>query len=413
MIEESKKRIKTLSSHVQCMLNGDLDSEVVIEGDDEIAELSFTIDELRYTLKGMIEEVELSKKEEIDNRKKYLQKSINNILITLKEIANGNVSVKVEPKREDDEVIIRLCIGINKMVDSLKNIINQVKRSALVINTSVNQMVSIAEEQSEGSNEQAASINETSATVKEFAATSKQIEENANNVLEITNRLMNIVSKGLGSVDKSNSGMREINLICKENSTRIVDLEKKSQAINEVADTIGGIANTTNILSINASIEAAKAGEVGRGFAVVASEIRDISHQIIGLTKRVHEIVSQIQSAVNTFVMASESQLQKATKGVELSNLVRAFFIDIKDFTSSKVVEASKQITISAKQQVVASDQIVTAMKEIAVVSNQTSQGSKQVTTAAGNLSKIAQRLEENISIFHVQEDNDKEETGK
>ncbi|MGA1791828.1 MAG: methyl-accepting chemotaxis protein [bacterium] len=263
--------------------------------------------------------------------------------------------------------------SINKLIESLGIIIGQIRDASLQITASSEQIQTAAQEQATGANEQFASVSEVSSTVEEMASASKHIAENAQLVAELSKQSL--------------AGMEAIRDNTGQEANRILVLGEKSQMIGEVIAMIDDIAKQTNILALNASIEAERAGEAGKGFAVVAIEIRELATNVAKSTKQIREIIKEIQDATNASVMATENVGKSVAEGIELS---------------SKVAESANQISVATLQQGNASEQVVQAIQNIHSITNQFAASTKQTETSATELNRLSVDLKQVMSGFKL-----------
>jgi CHASE3 domain sensor protein len=252
-------------------------------------------------------------------------------------------------------------------------------------------------QQSSGSREQATSMAEISTTVSELLAASRQIAESARRVSEISGETSQAAGAGDQTVLRADESVaairRQVDLIV----GHMLDLGKKSQRIGGILEIITELAEQTNILSINASVEAAGAGEAGRRFGVVADEIRKLAERVAGSTKEIRDLVEEVRAAVNTTVMATEGGAKAAEAGTRQFGELTASFKGIVQ-SVEKSAEAAREIELSTKQQALAVEQVNVAItgitqttRESEASSNQTLQTSRELTQLSKALSRLVQ----------------------
>ena len=263
------------------------------------------------------------------------------------------------------------------------------------IRNSSTELQSAANQQTTSAREQATSMNEISTTVSELLATSRQIAESAQRVAHIAEETAGAARKGDRTVRETHESIAGIKKHVDQVVTHMLDLGKKSQQIGSVVDIIDELAEQTNILSINASIEAAGAGEAGRRFAVVADEIRKLAERTGGSTREIAALIEEIRSAVNTTVMATEGGAKAVDAGTRQFGEVTAAFEQIVKLVGTST-DAAREIELSTKQQSTAVEQVniavvnaAQATKEAEASSGQTLQTAGQLATLSGELAQL------------------------
>ncbi|MBI4651398.1 HAMP domain-containing protein, partial [Candidatus Desantisbacteria bacterium] len=302
-------------------------------------------------------------------------------------------------KKQSNDEIGQLSDHFNYMVDRLKNLVEEIKSAGLRIGSASAEFFASSEQQAGGATQQAAAVSEITATIEELSNTARQIAENSNAVVKISEETFHQAENGFSSVEDTIKGMEDIKNKAQQTSEKIVLLGERSQEIGEVIDIIDDIANQTKLLSLNAAIEAAKAGEYGKGFAVVAVEIRLLAENVVKSTTKIKNIVKEIQDASNASVMATEQSMKKIEDGVILAKKAGEGLKEILEIAEQTTSEA-KQISNSIQQQKSANEQVVISMKEISDVTRQLAGGAKEGTAAVSELNKLAEELKIAINQF-------------
>ncbi len=251
------------------------------------------------------------------------------------------------------------------------------------------ELQSAASQQATGAKETATSMNEISTTVSELLATSRQIAESSQRVAHISEETTSAAKAGDQTVGQAHESIVSIKRQVDQVVTHMLDLGKKSQQIGSVVDIINELAEQTNILSINASIEAAGAGESGRRFAVVADEIRKLAERTGGSTREIATLVEEIRAAVNTTVMATEGGAKAVDAGARQFGEVTAALDHIVKLVATST-DAAREIELSTKQQTTAVEQVNIAIVNAAQATKETEASSSQTLQTAGQLATLS-----------------------
>lgn len=235
-------------------------------------------------------------------------------------------------------------------------------------------------------------MNEISTTISELLATSRQIAESAQRVAQIAGQTANAGRSGEQTIAKAQAYITDVRRQVDVIVDHMLALGDKSQQIGGVLDIVTELAEQTNILAINSTIEAAGAGEAGKRFAVVADEIRKLADRVAGSTKEIRGLIDVVRSAVNTTVMATETGSKAVDAGNEqFANVASAFgeIADLVDTTN----EAAREIELSTKQQSTAVEQVNVAISDVAQSTNETEAGSRQTFETASQLTSLSREL--------------------
>lgn len=277
----------------------------------------------------------------------------------------------------------------------------QIGSAVLHIQSSSGQLEAAANQQTSGSKEQVTSMNEISTTTKELVSTARQISESAQHVAHIAENTASAARNGELTLQKAQEAIaaikRQVDLIV----SHMLDLGKKSQQIGGILEIINELAEQTNILSINATIEATGAGESGKRFSVVADEIRKLADRVASSTKEIRTLIDEIRAAVNTTVMATESGSKAVEAGTKQFSEVASSFQQIAGLVST-TTQATREIELSTKQQTTSVEQVNVAISNIAqsakeseASSSQTLQTVSELTTLSRALAKLIQPKEQ------------------
>ncbi|HEY2393381.1 MAG TPA: CHASE3 domain-containing protein [Candidatus Angelobacter sp.] len=268
----------------------------------------------------------------------------------------------------------------------------QIGQAVRHVQSSSVELQATANQQASGAKESSTAMNEITTTISELMATSRQIAESAQQVAHVAEETSKAARSGDQTVERAHESVssikRQVDLIV----THMLDLGKKSQQIGGILEIINELAEQTNILAINATIEAAGAGDAGKRFAVVADEIRKLADRVGGSTKEIRTLIEEIRAAVNTTVMATEG----GTKAVDLG--ARQFAevtTALKQITSllGTTTEAAREIGLSTKQQATAVEQVNVAIASVATATRETETGLSQTLQTATQLTGLSREL--------------------
>jgi methyl-accepting chemotaxis protein len=273
-----------------------------------------------------------------------------------------------------------------------RSLSGQIGAAVRHVQSSSAELQSAANQQATGAKESATAMTEITTTISELLATSRQIAESAQRVAHVAEETSAAARAGDTTVQKShesvNSVKRQVDLIV----THMLDLGKKSQQIGGILEIINELAEQTNILAINATIEASGAGDAGKRFAVVADEIRKLADRVGGSTKEIRTLIEEIRAAVNTTVMATEG----GSKAVDLG---ARQFVEVTDALKQitellgTTTAAAREIELSTKQQSTAVEQVNIAVSNVAKAAKETEVSSGQTLQTAGQLAGLSREL--------------------
>ncbi len=287
------------------------------------------------------------------------------------------------------------------MLDSLQDNTARLREAMNNITSATAQISGATAEQSATATEQAAAVIETTSSLEEVRQTSEQSAERAQMVSDMAGNSLQLADRGLQAIQKTEEGMLNLKEQVRTIAETILALSEQTQAIGEIIATVNDIADQSNLLALNAAMEAARAGDAGRSFAVVASEVRNLADQSRQATGQVKSILGDIQKAANTAVMVTEQGTKRAETGVELTKSSGEVVRAIREHTQ-RVNQAAQQIAASARQQLAGMNQITQAVENINVGATQTQTGMRQVEQAARNLDNLAGQLAQLVKRYKV-----------
>lgn len=280
-----------------------------------------------------------------------------------------------------------------------RSFIQQLTSAAEQLNQASLNILMATSAQSTSASEQAAAINEITSTINEVKQTSQQALEKAQGVIDVAERSVEASKVGGRAVEQSIEGMHQIKEQVESIAEKILALSEQTQMIGEIIATVNDIAEQSKLLALNASIEAAKAGEHGKGFAVVSMEIRNLAEQSKQATIQVRKILGEIQKATNSAVIVTEEGSKRVEIGVDLANSAG---VNIHQLTEAieESARMAKQIAASAKQQSIGMEQVSIAMSNINKASGENVKSIKQTEQVSRSLGALTGQINKLIEEF-------------
>ncbi len=322
---------------------------------------------------------------------------LHEIAAISKQVADGNLAVTVKPVSHDDQ----LGNAFAEMVASLRKINQELLNGVNVLAASASQILSSTTEVASGVTETTTSVTETTATVEEVKQTAQVSAEKSRAVSESAQQAVLIAQQGSTAVEKTIEGINHIRTLMEAVAESVMKLSEQTLAIGEIITSVSDMAQQSNLLAVNAAIEASKAGEQGKGFAVVAQEIKSLADQSKQATGQVRAILGDIQKATGASVMAAEQVSKAVDMGVkQAAESGEAIGRLAESITES--ANAATQIAASSQQQFIGIDQISLAMENIKQAAEQNVSGTRQAEQAAHSLHELGQKLKEMVEKYRV-----------
>jgi methyl-accepting chemotaxis protein len=344
--------------------------------------------------------IETNRKDEIGIMVKsfdLMNKSVLDMTRLSEKIADGDLTVKITPRSEKDS----LGKALATMAKNFKKQINDIREGINVLSSSTSEIMASVSQLASGSAETATSVNETTSTIEEIKQTAEVSNQKATEVADSAQKISLISQDGKKSVQETIEGMNKIKKQMESIAGIVVRLSDQSQSIGEIASSVNDLAEQSNLLAVNAAIEAAKAGEQGKGFVVVAQEIKNLAERSKESTIQIRNILSDIQKAISSAVMATEQGGKVIDEGLELSSTSSEVITTLAT-SVEQASQANLQIAASSQQQVVGMDQVTSAMESIKEASLQTAASTKQAESSVTDLHKLGEKLQDILKQYKL-----------
>jgi len=330
---------------------------------------------------------------------KLMSAPLRNLADKAEQIAGGNLHISIEQTSNDE--VGQLAGAFSVMTHNLRELIGRLSETSVKLSNSSNELKATAEQISVGTEEVAAQAGTVAVASEEMAATSSDIANNCHLAADSAQQAASTTQYGFDVVAKTVDGMRKRGDEVRANAKNIASLGERSDQIGAIVATIEDIADQTNLLALNAAIEAARAGEQGRGFAVVADEVRALAERTTRATREIGEMIKAIQTETAQAIVSMEAGVKGSEQGVsdaaELETSLRA----ILDQVSSVSTQVS-QIATAAEEQTATTSEITNNINMITQVVHDTSRGAQESADAAAGLFDKAEELQQLIQKFRL-----------
>jgi methyl-accepting chemotaxis protein WspA len=324
---------------------------------------------------------------------------MSRVVETLDIMRTGDLTKRLDLHRSDEFGTLET--GFNRMTDELTALVGQAQKSSAQVATSVSEIAATSKEQQATASETAATTTEIGATSREIFATSRDLVRTMNEVSAVSEQAALLAGTGQDGLTRMEETMHHVMDAAGSVNAKLAILNEKASNINQVVATIAKVADQTNLLSLNAAIEAEKAGEYGRGFAVVATEIRRLADQTAVATFDIEQTVKEIQSAISAGVMGMDKFTEEVRRGMLDVQLVGGQLSQIIGQVQT-LAPRFQMVNEGMQTQATGADQINQALTQLSEAAQQTVESLRQSSQAIDDLTLVASGLRTSVSRFKV-----------
>ncbi len=412
MARRTSSPIRKLSDAAKQVASGNNRIKVEIASKDEVGELAEAFNTMVENIRSAFSEAQ--KKSEIaeasaqeakmakvraESERQYLADSVDIMLYEMEKFKSGDLTINL--KSEKDDEIRKLYDGFNQAALNIRKMIKKVSESVETTASAATQISSSSEELAAGAQEQSAQSSEVAAAVEEMTRTIVDSSRSASKTADVAMGNGELAKEGGEIVHKTVSKIRQIAEVVSKSAMTVQRLGSSSEQIGEIVLVINDIADQTNLLALNAAIEAARAGEQGRGFAVVADEVRKLAERTTQATKQIGDMIRTIQVETRDAVEAMKRGTSEVDEGITLADKAGEALQRIVAGTQG-LKDMINQIAAASEEQSSTSEQISKNVEAISSVSAESAQGISQIARSADDLNRLAENLRNLVSEFKI-----------
>jgi twitching motility protein PilJ len=338
------------------------------------------------------------RKQETEDQNRRNQDAILRLLDELGDLAEGDLTVQASVT---EDITGAIADSVNYAIEALRDLVSTINNTSELVASAAQETRSVADRLARASEVQARQIESSSKTVMQMAQFMDEVSAKTASSSEVAEKSVNIAHEGGDRVRRTIQGMDAIREHIQETSKRIKRLGESSQEIGDIVALINDIADQTNILALNAAIQATSAGEAGRGFAVVADEVQRLAERASNATKRIEALVKTTQADTNEAIISMEKSTTEVVNGADLAEKAGEALEEI-ETVSARLAALIDDVSKAAAQVTEMASRVSTAMITINEITAQTSESSVATASSIGKLNQLAQELRQSVAGFRL-----------
>ncbi len=381
---------------------GDRHVDIIVDRDDETGQLLDSLAVMRASIKSSEEQI---KRKSIENQRLFesVVKAANLFSQHASRVSAGELKERLDLAANgiDQDIMIKLGGDLNNMTENLNNVTHDIVSACSSMVSTLDEVRHAMDAQSSGASEQASSINEITASITEIEKSASQTMSKAKDLGGVAEKTRKSGQLGLESVEISVQGMKAVRDKVSLIAQTILDLSRQTHQVGEITAVVNNLAQQSKMLALNASIEAAKAGDAGKGFAIVAAEVKTLAEQSEQSTSQVQKILENIKIAAEKAVMVTEEGTKGVDSGLQMIERTGEIIRNLNEVIREAAI-ASQQIESAVRQESAGIEQITAGMNEINTVTSAFVESVNQTSDAMDNLSEVTRKLKSSVEIYKI-----------
>ena len=372
---------------------GDYDTLAKVTSSDELGFMASSFNEMIGTIKSLIK----TREDEHDQ----LQKSIMELLMEISALSDGDMTVRATVREDATGTVAD---SLNMMLEELSSAIAKIKKSSEQVGITASELSSSTEKLAVRSDSQSELIRAAVEEINQMTSTIDQAADQANQSAETSTISAVAATEGTKAVEDTSKAMEAIRSNVQNTARAIKRLGESSQEVSDFAKVINDISDRTSILALNASIQAAAAGEEGRGFAVVAEEIQRLAERTTGSTRQIEGLIRNILGEITDAGTSMDASIQEVVQGTKLSEDALAKLRDINQ-RSTKVAELIGAVSLTTKKQAESSIKLANTMGEIGIISTKTADETRKTSSSMRDMAAVADEMLQSVAVFKLSDE--------